>query len=475
MGFLEPSPPPFELEEWKAKPHLSRLKPLVQDWGANGFGSPTFVYLLYAVKLIVFSGGALFVISLTPGLGSLGSLSDWWTQPIVFEKLAVWLLLWEILGLGAGSMPLSFRFSPPIGGCLYWLRTGTVRLPPWPDKVPFTAGTTRTPLDVGLYAGVLASAIFLLAASGVASSAGFAGKLPPAGIAVLLGLLGLLGLRDKVSFLGARPEIYVTMLIVGLFGTEHWIVAWQFVFLFIWWGAASSKLNSHFPYVTSVMTSNTPWNRSRRAKTRMYVDYPEDLRPGRNAAFAAHLGTAIEFTAPLVLMVSRGGIVGTIALGVMLLFHIHITSTFALGVPLEWNLFMVFGLGFLFGHYGDVPFSSLDNPLLIAALVLFGVLTPIAGNLRPDKISFLPGMRYYAGNWASSLWLFRKDTKAEGKLNRDICRVAPVVIEQLAGMYDRETAEFLMFKSIGFRALHSHGRALLALAHRAVGNVDDYE
>jgi hypothetical protein len=181
MGFFEPSPPPFELEEWKAKPHLTRLKPLVQDWGINGFGSPTFVYFIYVFKLIVFSVGALFVISLTPGLGSLGNLSDWWTQPIVFQKLAVWLLLWEILGLGAGSMPLSFRFVPPIGGVLYWLRPGTVRLPPWPDRVPFTKGTTRTFLDVALYGGVLAAGIFLLAASGVDSAVGSAGKLPPAG------------------------------------------------------------------------------------------------------------------------------------------------------------------------------------------------------------------------------------------------------------------------------------------------------
>src|SRR6478672_10393395 len=125
MGFFTPSPPPFELEEWKAKPHLTRLKPLVQDWGVNGFGSPTFVYFIYVFKLIV------------------------------FQKLAVWLLLWEILGLGAGSMPLSFRFVPPIGGVLYWLRPGTVRLPPWPDRVPFTRGTRRTWLDVALYAALV--------------------------------------------------------------------------------------------------------------------------------------------------------------------------------------------------------------------------------------------------------------------------------------------------------------------------------
>src|SRR3954451_19467397 len=229
MGFLEPSPPPFELEEWKAKPHLTRLKPLVQDWGENGFGSPTFVYFLYAFKLIVFSVGGLFVISLTPGLGTLGNLSDWWTEPIVFQKLAVWLLLWEILGLGAGSMPLSFRFVPPIGGALYWLRPGTVRLPPWPEQLPFTKGTTRTVLDVALYAGVLATGIFLLAASGVDPAAGAAGKLPPAGIAVLLRLLGLLRLRGKVSVLGARPGIYATGLGGGVFPGGPWVVAWQFV------------------------------------------------------------------------------------------------------------------------------------------------------------------------------------------------------------------------------------------------------
>ena len=166
MGFFEPSPPPFELEEWKRKPHLTRLKPLVQDWGLNGFGSPSFVYLLYAFKLVIYAGGGLLLISLTPGLGGLGNIGDWWNEPIVFQKFAVWTLLWEILGLGAGSMPLSFRFNPPIGGPLYWLRTGTTRLPPWPDKVPFTAGRFRTPLDVLLYAGVLAAGLYLLFSSG---------------------------------------------------------------------------------------------------------------------------------------------------------------------------------------------------------------------------------------------------------------------------------------------------------------------
>ena len=474
MSFLEPAEPPFDLDEWKRKPHLARLKPCVQDWGQNGFGSPTFVFLLYAVKLVVFSVGALFVISLTPGLGSLGNIGDWWTEPIVFQKLIVWMLLWEILGLGAGSMPLSFRFVPPIGGPLYWLRPGTMRLPPYPDKVPFTAGTTRTLLDIALYAGVVASGIFLLATSGTDIAGSDSVRLPVAGIAVLLGLLALLGLRDKVSFLGARPEIYATMLAVGLFSVEGWIVAWQFIFLFIWWGAASSKLNKHFPFVVSAMMSNAPLIRSKAFKRRLWRDYPDDMRPSRMSAAIAHFGTVQEFFWPLLLITVDNETIRWIAIIGMIVFHLNITSMFPLAVPLEWNLFMIFGLLFLFGHYGEVGLSTLDEPALIAMIAIVCVGLPLLGGMRPDKISFLPSMRYYAGNWATTQWLFRKDTGAEEKLDTNIVKSARIIIDQVGDIYDRETAAYLLDRGLAFRAMHSHGRALNALIARAVDDVDDY-
>jgi Transmembrane protein of unknown function (DUF3556) len=475
MGFIQPSPPQVDMEEWKKLPHLSRLKPLVQDWGVNGFGTPYVVYLLYVVKLVIYSLGALLVISTTTGLGGLGNFGDWWAEPIVWQKLAVWTLLWEIIGLGCGSMPLTFRFSPMIGGILYWLRPGTVRLPPWPDKVPFTTGTTRTPWDVALYAGVLGSALYLLLADGETVPGLAAGRLDPAATAVLLGILGLLGLRDKVSFLGARVEVYGFLLVVFLFPIENLIVASQIVLFCIWWGAASSKLNRHFPFVVSVMISNTPWNKSRTAKKRLWESHPEDMRPSSVAAFAAHLGTVMEFTLPLVLLVTAGGTVGALAAVGMIIFHVHITSTFPLAVPLEWNLFMIFGICFLFLENGDVPFSTLDDPLLIALLLLFGVAMPVLGNFRPDLISFLPSMRYYAGNWATTQWLFRKDSMAEEKLDETITKPAPVVVRQLTEFYDnRDLAELMLASGLGFRSMHSHGRALNGLIHRAVQDVEEY-
>jgi hypothetical protein len=476
MGFMTPAPAPFDMEEWKRLSHLQRIKPLAQDWALNGFGTPYGVFLLYVVKLVVYTGGGLLLISATTkGLGGVGALGSWWTQPIVFQKAVVWTMLWEILGLGAGSLPLTLRFSPMIGGVLYWLRPGTIRLPPWPEKAPLTRGDTRTLLDAALYAGVVGTALVLLLSDGVDAAAGAAGRLDPVAVGVLLAFLGLLGLRDKVPFLAARAEIYGNLMILFLFPLHNMIVAAQIVFVCIWWGAASSKLNRHFPFVVTVMISNTPWNRFRSMKRRLYRDHPRDLLPSSAGAMAAHLGTAMEFTLPLILLVSQGGTLGTIAAAGMIVFHLHILSTFPLAVPLEWNIFMIFGVLFLFGHYGSVPLSTLDDPLLIAIMAVTCVGIPILGNFRPDLISFLPSMRYYAGNWATSQWLFSKESGAEAKLDRDLVKAAPIVVEQLAQRYDADTIEMLVYKGLSFRSMHSHGRALNGLLPRAVDEVERYD
>jgi hypothetical protein len=476
MGFIAPAPPPVELDEWKRLSHLERIKPLAQDWAINGFGAPYFVYLLYIVKLLIYAGGGLLVISVTTrGLGGLGNLGSWWTEEIVFEKAVVWTMLWEVLGLGAGSMPLTLRFSPMFGGFLYWLRPGTTRLPPWPDRVPLTRGTRRMGIDVALYTGLLAAAVYLLVSDTSPAAGAAAGRLDPVAVGVLLAVGILLGLRDKVPFLAARAEVYGNLMILFLFPLSNMIVGAQIVFVCIWWGAASSKLNRHFPFVVTVMISNTPWNRSRSFKRRLWRKHPEDLLPSSLGALDAHVGTLTEFTLPLLLLVAPSGTLLTIAIVGMVIFHVHIFSTFPLGVPLEWNVFMIFGILFLFGHYGGVPLSTLSDPLLIATLAVTCVGIPVLGNFRPDLISFLPSMRYYAGNWATSQWLFAKESGAEAKLDRSIVKAAPIAVEQLLKFYDRDTTELLMYKGLAFRSMHAHGRALNGLLPRAVADIDSYD
>ncbi len=472
MGLLDPAPPPFEVAEWRRLPHLQRIEPLAQDWALNGFGTPVAVYFLYLFKVLAYAGLGFLLIEATSGWAH-------WTEPIVFEKAVIWTMLWEVLGLGAGSLPLTLRFSPMIGGVLYWLRPGTTRLPPWPERVPGTRGTTRTLLDVLLYGALLVALLHLLVAPGVDATAPWVGgtvsRLDPVAVGAMLAVLAALGLRDKVPFLAARSEIYGNLALIFLFPLANLAIAAQLVFFCIWWGAASSKLNRHFPFVVTVMISNTPWNRSRTMKRRLYRSHPEDLRPSRFGAAAAHLGTVMEFTLPLVLVLSSGGIVQTLAIAGMVIFHAHIFSTFPLAVPLEWNVFMIFGLLVLFGHYGSVPFSTIDDPLLLVILVLTCVGLPVLGNLRPDLISFLPSMRYYAGNWATSQWLFRRDTGAEAKLDRDIVKAAPTVGVQLEKFYEPDLIEVLLYKGLAFRSMHSHGRALNGLTARAVTDIEDYD
>ena len=75
-------------------------------------------------------------------------------------------MLFEVIGLGCGFGPLNNRFYPPIGSVLYWMRPDTIRLPPWPNRVPMTKGTGRTLLDVALYAALLATIFGTLFADG---------------------------------------------------------------------------------------------------------------------------------------------------------------------------------------------------------------------------------------------------------------------------------------------------------------------
>lgn len=123
-----------------------------------GFGSPIALHLFYVVKILLYIlGGWLFAVG-TTGLGGLAGFTDvgsWWTEPIVFQKVVLFTMLFEVTGLGCGFGPLNNRYFPPMGSILYWLRPGTIRLPPWPGRIPLTRGTARTPLDAALYGALL--------------------------------------------------------------------------------------------------------------------------------------------------------------------------------------------------------------------------------------------------------------------------------------------------------------------------------
>lgn len=480
MSFTKPNlPPNTDPATWRMLPRQHRIQIMTRHWTENGFGTPTGVYLLYVVKIAAYLAGAAAVISLTPGLGALTEVTSWWTQPIVYQKLVVFTLLFEILGLGCGSGPLTLRFLPPLGGFLYWLRPGTVRLPAWPDRVPLTRGDTRTVVDVALYAVVLSSGVWALLApgkGGPVTSAGDVGLLDPMLIVPTLAALVLLGLRDKTIFLAARAEHYGLTLLVFFFPFNDQIAAYKLILLALWWGAATSKLNHHFPYVVAVMMSNNPvLAGSKWVRRLMWRDPVDDLRPSWLPKLLAHVGgTTAEFLVPLYLVFfapSRGPWLW-IAIGFMVVFHLNITSTIPMGVPLEWNAFFIVSLFYLYGSYGDIRVTDLHSPVLLAILIAALVLVPVAGNLFPDKVSFLPAMRYYAGNWAASTWCLRDGV--EDVIEANVIKCSSLANRQLAALYGPDIADVMLDKMTAWRAMHTHGRALNGLIPRAVGDDTEY-
>lgn len=475
MGFLKPELPVVDFPTWSKGTRSEKIRPMARHWAEVGFGTPVVLHLFYLVKIGLYILGGWLVALSTDGIDGFTAVGTWWSEPIVFEKIVLFTLLFEVIGLGCGFGPLNNRFFPPMGSILYWLRPGTIRLPPWPGRVPLTRGTTRTPVDAALYGALLVMTGWALFSDGTGPIPQLGteiGVLPAWQIVAVLALLAVLGLRDKVIFLAARGEVYGPLAVVFLFDGADIIIGAKLIFLVIWVGAATSKLNRHFPFVISTMMSNNPLIRPRALKRRFFRSFPDDLRPGRPSKLLAHLSTAIEMGVPLVLFFSHGGWPTAIAAFVMVCFHLGILAAIPMGVPLEWNVFMIFGVLAIFVAHPGIGLGDLNHPVPVIALFVLSAGTVVLGNLFPNKISFLPGMRYYAGNWDTSLWCLT--AAAEEKISRGVVAIASMPAAQLERFYgSKEAAQIPIYMGYAFRGFNTHGRALFTLAHRALADVDE--
>jgi len=476
MGFLKQDAPVVDYEEWRKGTRAEKIVPMARHWAEVGFGTPGVLHLFYVVKILLYIlGGWLFALA-TKGIDGFTNVASWYAEPIVFEKVVLYTMLFEVIGLGCGFGPLNNRFFPPMGSILYWLRPKTIRLPPWPNRVPLTKGTARTPVDALLYAALLVILLVALFSDGTGPIPALdttVGVLPLWQIWTILGLLAVLGLRDKVIFLAARGEVYASLTVAFLFTGADIVIGAKLVCLVIWLGAATSKFNKHFPFVISTMMSNNPVFRPRWIKRKFFEHFPDDLRPGPLSRWLAHFSTAIEGLVPLVLFFSHGGWPTAIAAFVMLCFHFGILSSIPMGVPLEWNVFMMFSVLALFVGHSGVGLADLQSPWPI---VLFAVVagTVVIGNLFPRKVSFLPGMRYYAGNWDTGLWCVKPS--ATEKIEANIVSIASMPQSQMERYYGSpETAQMYLYMGYAFRAFNTHGRAMFTLAHRAMAGQNEEE
>lgn len=458
---LSPKPLPFTFDDWIKEPFAKRINMLCVAWTTQGYGAPVLIYAFYFFKILLYVAAWIFFCSFSNALGGATQITHWWFAPEALEKFLLWSILFEVLGLGCGSGPLTARYFPPFTAALHFARPGTIKMPLFP-KIPFLGSDKRNWFDVLLYLALL----FLLVKNLIAPLLTLEMIVPVIALVIILGVL------DKTIFLAARSEHYLIALFCFLFAGDE-IVGLKFVWLAIWWGAATSKLNKHFPTVVGVMLSNHAVLRWDWFKKKLYKNYPADLRPGQLTNVLAHISTFVEYAFPLLLIFGDGGALTTFALINMFIFHLYITTSVPMGVPLEWNVIMVYGAFVLFGHYASIPMLSLHSPVLMAVLFFSLLIIPLLGNLFPQWISFLLSMRYYAGNWAYSIWLFKGD--AEEKLNSSLIKSCPTVMHQLDKFYDKNTAQLLFSKVIAFRVMHLHGRALQLLVPKAVSDIEQYQ
>jgi len=457
--------PPYAPQRILTAPFPERVRLVCRTWASQVHPTPSVVLVMYWAKyLLLFIGGWAFFVSFSAGHPGFASPAGWAFTAFAFQKAVLWAIFYEMAGFGCGSGPMNARFSPPIGGFLHFLRPGTTKLPLFPG-LPWFGGIRRTWLDAALYA---ASQVFLLRAL-------LAPAVTPELLLPSLALIPLLGVSDKTLFLAARAEHYWVALVclTVASGDALWISACKVLWGAIWFWAATSKVNDHFPSVIMVMMNNGPFF-PKWLKKRLFASYPDDLRPSSFAVAMARMGTLTEYLIPLVLVTSQSPLLTGAMLVVMSCFHGFIALNNPSGMPIEWNILMIYGGIFLFGFHPEASVLAVGQMPWLALFLCFCLfVAPCTGNFVPSRVSFLLSMRYYAGNWAYNIWLVRKGStsklgklvKASGTMREQLEKVIP----------DATGVEVALTLSLAHRFMHLEGRPLLEALPRAVDDIDDYE
>jgi len=462
---LSPKPLPYDYEDWKKEPFTQRAKMVCQAWAIQGFGAPISIAVFYFLKIVFYVWMWIWFCSFSIELGTRATIATWWFELEALGKFIFWTALLEVSGLGGASGPLTGRYVPPLGGMTYFLRPNTIKVPLFPNT-PIIGNDKRSILDVALNLLLFYCLIQVCIAP----------KITPEIVLPVVLLLPLCGVLDRTVFLAARADIYFPMIVCFMFPeqTGHGL---KLIWFGIWFWAAFSKLTPNFTSAVCVMICNSPCfglSIFQKLKKRLFQSYPDNLQPSKLANYMAHFGTAIEFISPIILILFIGNAEITYyALIALTVFHVFIFINFPMGVPMEWNVIMVLGAWSLFLYHPEFTPLALHQPGLIAVLAMSLFVLPLMGNFFPRKISFLLSMRYYAGTWAYSVWLFKGDSKE--KIDQNIPKTSKDLIKQLLLFYDKDTAEATMSRVTAFRLMHLPGRLLHSLLPKAVENIDDYQ
>ena len=223
-----------------------------------------------------------------------------------------------------------------------------------------------------------------------------------------------MGVLDKTLFLACRAEHYFVVLVclaVAARRRRSGSPACKLVWCFIWFWAATSKLNDHFPSVIMFMMNNGPFFPKCAEEEALHA-LPRRPAPVALATFMAHIGHRDRVLDP-----------GRAARSSQ-------NQTADRRCPAaDGRLPRLHRDQQPERHAGRVEHPDDLRRLLPVRLPPRGAARSrrcrdaascsrscssrssscrLLGNFFPSQVSFLLSMRYYAGNWAYNIWLVRK-------------------------------------------------------------------
>ena len=139
------------------------------------------------------------------------------------------------------------------------------------------------------------------------------------------------------------------------------------------------------------MTANNPLLKSAALRRRLFVSYPDDLRPSPLAKAMAHAGTFLEFATPLTLLfVTHSGPLLFVGMVFALMLHGFILSNLPIAAVFEWNVLSIYAAFFLFVGHPEVSLFAVGS-LPLDALPGGRAARP-AADRQPDAVEgLLPG------------------------------------------------------------------------------------
>ena len=105
MGFLKQDAPVVDYAEWSKGTRAERIVPMARHWAEVGFGTPVVMHLFYVVKILLYILVAWLIVLSTAGIDGFTDVAAWYAEPIVYQKVVLFTMLFEVVGLGLRIRP----------------------------------------------------------------------------------------------------------------------------------------------------------------------------------------------------------------------------------------------------------------------------------------------------------------------------------------------------------------------------------